>query len=691
MVLATLSAGFSEAAIATGLVNPTAMEIAPDGRVWVLGQGGSVEVFHPGSPTGSTALTIPAGSINASGERGLLGVAFDPSYDIRNPAPDYVYLYYTSNASPGPHNRVSRFAVDNARPDRPTLSGEVVLVDLDPLSSATNHNGGAIHFGPDGKLYVAVGENGNGANAQSLTNRLGKILRYNADGTIPSDNPSTFPGIAGSTAGPNRAIWAVGLRNPFTFTFQPGTGRMHINDVGQNSREEIDVGVAGANYGWPGTEGDFDPAAFPAFTRPFYAYSHGSGTFQGFAITGGAFYNPTAPGVGQFPSRYVGDYFYADFVNRWINVVDTSTRSVTRFASDIPSPVDLRVAADGSLLYLARDSGTVERVTSLVKVATPPASFDGSGRTNLAVYLPAIGAFAYRPSDPTLGDQIVPFGLPGAGRTIPAAADYSGSGRSQIAAYLPSLGIYAIRSGSGPDRLISFGIAGTGQSLPTPADYDGDGRADIAVYLPALGAFGIRPSGGGADRIVGIGIAGIGRSIPAPGDYDGDGRADLMVYLPTSGDFGLRPSSGGADRIIPFGIAGGSIPAPGDYDGDGKTDLAVSIPSMGLFAYRPSGGGPDVVVPIGTPGTSEIPVPGDYTGSGRTQVALYDPARATFTYRPANSPDVTVTFGSAGALPVAATGAANTGSGVSATALTATATTRSPTNSRRTFRVSATR
>ena len=90
---------------------------------------------------------------------------------------------------------------------------------------------------------------------------------------------------------------------------------MFINDVGQNTWEEVNVGGAGRNYGWPGTEGDFNQASFPNFTRPLYAYSHGGGTFQGFAITGGAFYNPAA---NQFPAEYAGDYFFADYVNDWI-------------------------------------------------------------------------------------------------------------------------------------------------------------------------------------------------------------------------------------------------------------------------------------------------------------------------------------------------------------------------------------
>src|SRR5439155_7037907 len=143
-----------------------------------------------------------------------------------------------------------------------------------------------------GKLYVGVGENANAANSQTLTNRLGKMLRINADGTIPPDNPTSFPGIAGSPTGDNRAIWAVGLRNPYTFAFQPGTGRLFINDVGNATWEEVDEGRAGANYGWPATEG---ATSNPKYQTPFYTYHHGPyDETGGSCIAGGAFYNPPA-------------------------------------------------------------------------------------------------------------------------------------------------------------------------------------------------------------------------------------------------------------------------------------------------------------------------------------------------------------------------------------------------------------
>src|SRR5437762_14052076 len=166
---------------------------------------------------------------------------------------------------------------------------EFILVDLDNLSGAGNHNGGAIHFGSDGKLYVAVGDNANRANSQTLSNRLGKILRLNSDGSIPTDNP-----FFNTAQGANGSIWALGLRNPFTFAFQPGTTRMFIHDVGQSTWEEINDGIAGSNYGWPVTEG---PTNNPSFRSPIYFYQHDIGC----AIVGGAFYNPP---VLQFPSSY---------------------------------------------------------------------------------------------------------------------------------------------------------------------------------------------------------------------------------------------------------------------------------------------------------------------------------------------------------------------------------------------------
>lgn len=332
---AVLLPGFSEALVAGGLQSPTAMAIAPDGRIFVCEQAGTLRVIQNGA-----LLPVPFTSITVSsiGERGLLGVAFDPAFATNG----YVYVYYTAT-SPTVHNRVSRFtATGNV-----ALAGsETILMDLEPLG-ATNHNGGAIHFGKDGKLYVAVGENAVPAAAQTLSNRLGKILRINADGTIPADNP-----FYTTATGDNRSIWALGLRNPYTFAFEPLYGGMFINDVGQNTFEEINQGVAGSNYGWPSTEG---PTNNPEFRSPIYSYGHASGC----AISGGAFHDMSRA---QFPIQYWGSYFFADLCGGWIRARH-SNGTVMTFATGISQPVDVKMSSDGSLYYLARGSGAVYRIT----------------------------------------------------------------------------------------------------------------------------------------------------------------------------------------------------------------------------------------------------------------------------------------------------------------------------------------
>ncbi|MCZ2148634.1 MAG: PQQ-dependent sugar dehydrogenase, partial [Bryobacterales bacterium] len=340
---ASLPAGFSEVLVSAGspsLSSATAMAFAPDGRLFVCEQGGNLRVIKNGQLLTAPFLTV---AVDPNGERGLLGVAFDPDFASNN----YVYVYYTAMTTPR-HNQVSRFTANG---DVAVGGSEVVILTLNDLSSATNHNGGAIHFGPDGKLYVAVGENANRSNSQNLTNMLGKILRINSDGTIPSGNP-----YAGQTSGLNQSIWAIGLRNPFTFAFQPGTNRMFINDVGENTWEEINDGIAGWNYGWPAWEANTKQSGYSnANTAPLYAYDHSGGAC---AISGGAFYNPAAA---TFPASHIGKYFFADFCAGWIRVLDPGNNQAAGFATGIPYPVDLKIGPDGSLYYLTR--GAVYRVS----------------------------------------------------------------------------------------------------------------------------------------------------------------------------------------------------------------------------------------------------------------------------------------------------------------------------------------
>jgi glucose/arabinose dehydrogenase len=332
---ATLPSGFTETIIA-GIVNPTAFALAPDGRIFVCEQGGSLRVIKNGAllATPFVALTV-----NSDGERGLLGVAFDPNFLTNH----YLYLYYTAT-TPAIHNRISRFTASG---DVAAPASEVALLDLNNLS-ATNHNGGALHFGLDRKLYAAVGENAVTSNSQTLANLLGKMLRINSDGTIPTDNP-----FYNTATGNNRAIWALGLRNPFTFGVHPLSGRIFIDDVGSTQFEEINDGIAGANYGWPDTEG---PTSNPNYVSPLHWYSNANAVEC--AIAGGTFYSPE---VRQFGAAYVDSYFFQDLCGGWIRRLDTQNAS-NGFATGLSNPVDVLVGHDGSLYYLARGGGVVGRI-----------------------------------------------------------------------------------------------------------------------------------------------------------------------------------------------------------------------------------------------------------------------------------------------------------------------------------------
>jgi glucose/arabinose dehydrogenase len=341
---ATLPSGFSETLVAEGLVKPTAMAMAPDGRIFVCEQEGRIRVIRDGILLDAPFHTL---SVSSTGERGLLGIAFDPAFAANH----FLYVYYTTSSTPI-HNRVSRLTASG---DRVVTGSELQIVNLEALST-TNHNGGAIHFGTDGKLYVGVGENGVPGNAQTLTNRLGKMLRINSNGSIPADNPFNT-----TATGVNKAIWALGLRNPFTFGVDRVSGRIFINDVGQSAWEEINEGFAGANYGWPDTEG---PTTNPNFESPFYAYDRrNTGEC---AISGGAFYRPTTV---QFPTEFVGRYFFADLCKGWIHALDPDSMDVDGFATGIAAPVDVKVSDDGHLYYLAR--GASESAGVVYRIAAP--------------------------------------------------------------------------------------------------------------------------------------------------------------------------------------------------------------------------------------------------------------------------------------------------------------------------------
>jgi glucose/arabinose dehydrogenase len=331
-----LPEGFTAARVVRGLTGAVAMAVASDGRVFVCEQTGTLRVVRKDLLLADPFLEL---NVDSQWERGLIGVALDPLFPER----PYVYINYIP-PDPYPHHRISRFT---AKGDRAVPGSEVVLLEGDDQtklggSTPAGHQGGALRFGRDGKLYIGIGEQTAGIPSQKLDSFLGKILRINPDGSIPEDNP--FFSVA---QGKYRAIWALGLRNPFCLAVDPRTGRIFINDVGGSLFEEINEGVAGANYGWPQAEG---PSTNPAFRNPLHFYGRGVGK----CITGGVFYNPDRS---PFPAEYVSKYFFMDYEDHWIKTLDPERpKTASSFASGFRRAVDVAVAPDGALLVLERNA-----------------------------------------------------------------------------------------------------------------------------------------------------------------------------------------------------------------------------------------------------------------------------------------------------------------------------------------------
>ncbi|MFN3403245.1 MAG: PQQ-dependent sugar dehydrogenase [Cytophagaceae bacterium] len=340
---ADLKPGFVEQVVAEGL-DPTSMAIAPDGRIFIAEKNGRIRIVQNGSLLSVPFLTIHVDNHN---ERGINGIVLDPDFDFNG----YVYIYYTVKDMN--FNRVSRFtsAGNTALP-----GSELVLLNLNLLPSGI-HNGGAMLFGNDGKLYIATGDGGNGSYSQDLGNLLGKILRINSDGSVPPDNP-----FYESLEGDLRSIWAYGLRNPYTMAYDKVSGMLLVNDVGQFDWEEVNNILPGKNYGWPLIEGMIGEQTPPDnYQDPVYVYGHDKGC----AIVGAAFYRPELP---IFPPSYSGKFFFADYCMGILSVFDPmSGLPIDTLATGMNQPTYLVVSPEGDLYYLQRagiGDGSVEDNTS---------------------------------------------------------------------------------------------------------------------------------------------------------------------------------------------------------------------------------------------------------------------------------------------------------------------------------------
>ena len=294
---------FENEILATGFDLPTAIKFLPDGRMLVAELGGKIKVLPPpytqADPTPFLQLTNVGNADDGTvAQQGIYDLALDPNFATNH----FYYISYTAR-TPN-RDRLSRFTANAALTG--TVPGSELILYQDPQDANTEHHGGAITFGNDGKIYLTTGDHFASTPAQDLTSPRGKVLRFNPDGTVPTDNPF-YDG-----AGPNYdAVWALGLRNPYRAYYDAPTGRLLIGDVGGNvastAIEELDLGARGANYGWPNVEGT---SSNPAFTNPIYSYPHNG---RDASITGGFVYRGT-----QFPSEYQGSYFFGDYAQNTI-------------------------------------------------------------------------------------------------------------------------------------------------------------------------------------------------------------------------------------------------------------------------------------------------------------------------------------------------------------------------------------
>jgi len=297
------------ALVAQGLSRPLFVTAPPgdDTRLLIVEQGGRIRLCKDGVLASTPFLDLSALIGTASGERGLLGMAFHPDY----PNNGIFYVNYTDAQGSSVVARYCRYADDEDRGDPDTAA--ILLTIEQPFS---NHNGGMLAFGPDGYLYIGSGDGGSGNdpqnNGQSLDTLLGKILRIDVDNgdpyAIPADNP--FAGQSGA----RDEIWAYGLRNPWRFSFDRETGDLWIADVGQNALEEINLQPAGSaggeNYGWRNREGDRcrpneSQCEVPGAVEPIHVYANVGSQ----SVTGGYVYR------GAAVPELMGTYFFADFVS----------------------------------------------------------------------------------------------------------------------------------------------------------------------------------------------------------------------------------------------------------------------------------------------------------------------------------------------------------------------------------------
>jgi glucose/arabinose dehydrogenase len=348
--------------VVSGLTDPIGITNAGDGsgRLFVNERGGRIRIVDADGSLRERDFVDLSGRLEAGGERGLLGVAFHPDFAANG----RVFVHYSRRGDGA--TIISELAASADRSTADPASERIILTHAQPFA---NHNGGQIAFGPDGYLYIGLGDGGSGGdplgNAQNRGVLLGKILRIDVDGTrapnkqyaIPDDNPYAGDGVSPGAGLPE--IWAYGFRNPWRFSFDRGTGDLYIGDVGQGSWEEIDRqpgdSAGGENYGWDLYEGTHCSSACDSITAvaPVAEYSHDAGC----SVSGGYVYRGTAQ------PAMVGTYLFGDYCSGTIWTLPADDGVTPRMLAD----TDLRISSfgegeDGEMYVLDIFGGGLHRL-----------------------------------------------------------------------------------------------------------------------------------------------------------------------------------------------------------------------------------------------------------------------------------------------------------------------------------------
>jgi glucose/arabinose dehydrogenase/PKD repeat protein len=322
---------FQNEILLTGLNLPTVIKFLPDGKMLIGELGGRIVILRPGAsaidPTPFLQLTN-VGTLNS--QQGVMDIVLDPNFTTNG----HYYVFYTLGMPN--RDRVSRLTATGLTT---ALSSEFVIWQ-DEDDANDEHHGGALNFGNDGKLYITTGEHFEPPFAQRMDSYRGKVLRYNSDGTIPTDNPFH------DGAGPNKdAIWALGLRNPFRAFYDRQTGNFYVGDVGGNvfstAVEEVNLVTRGANFGWPNCEGTCND---PRYVDPVYSYTHNG---RDAAVVSGFVYRGT-----QFPSAYYGSYFFGDYAQNWIKRATLDTNGRPNAVFNFEPPNGALDGPTGDIVYL---------------------------------------------------------------------------------------------------------------------------------------------------------------------------------------------------------------------------------------------------------------------------------------------------------------------------------------------------